>query len=215
LATEKSKFIHQLVLDLKPKRQWSAFSRLVFWMFSIISICSFVMILYKPFRSNSLSDLFSYPRFLLEIVSAFCFSSFLVYSLFASLIPSFKIKKSIVVLGLSSGSLFITTLLLSLFTHSPAVSKLGARPHCVEEVFVYGLVSILSFLLYLKHSDYLPSQFHFFTLGMGVGIIPASLMQLACMYDPIHALLFHYGPIILVGLLGLSLPQIKRIFMNR
>jgi len=37
---------------------------------------------------------------------------------------------------------------------------------------------------------------------LSAGLISALTMQLACMYDPWHALLFHYGPALVLAFLG-------------
>jgi uncharacterized membrane protein YdbT with pleckstrin-like domain len=38
--------------------------------------------------------------------------------------------------------------------------------------------------------------------GAAAAAIPAILMQLACMYDPLHALSYHLTPVLMVAALG-------------
>jgi hypothetical protein len=52
-------------------------------------------------------------------------------------------------------------------------------------------------------------------LGFSAGLISALIMQLACMYDPLHGLLFHFIPALLLGALGWLLSDRIKTYMDR
>ncbi|WP_158678829.1 hypothetical protein [Pseudoalteromonas sp. T1lg75] len=49
------------------------------------------------------------------------------------------------------------------------------------------------------------------SLSLASGMMPALYMQLACMYEPGHILLFHITPGLLVMVIGLGLAWLYRV----
>lgn len=211
---EKSKFIENLVGDLTPSRQWLPSSRAALWWLLTILANAVVMALIQSYRPNFMKHLLNFPRFGIEIFSSFLFCVVLVYWVYSSLIPGNKISKVAISIGIISGITLVGMLLMSFFIMSPPASNLGARAHCVEEVFIFGLVGMLSFLYFLKKIDFTVSWEKYIAMGLCAGLIPATLMQMACMYDPTHSLLWHYGPVLLISLMALLLPKLSRIFKS-
>lgn len=209
MALNKDELIENLATDLSAKRNWRPIWRLVAW-FGLAGLFSSVFMLsLQPFRPNFIDQLIRYPRFSLEIISATSLIAGLSYWFIISLVPGLKPNRILKLSVIAGGLLFIFSLVAGFHWPSPVASDLGSRPHCLEEVFFYGALSLFSILFYLKSSDYHPSPSHFYLIGLGAGLIPATLMQLACMYDPQHGLYFHYAPVIFLGFLGLVLPAIS------
>lgn len=207
---QQNKFIQDLVEDLSPDRNWRPEWRaLTWWLVALLANAS-VMAWVQLYRPHFLTDLLTYPRFSLEILSAFILGSFLIYRSFIALIPGANAPTWVNRIGVLSAFLFIATLVVSFKDASPPASTTGARAYCVEEVFIYGLVSVISLIYFIRKTNFKVSLDKFWIMGLAAGLIPATLMQMACMYGPMHSLLLHYGPILLVSLIALSLRLFKR-----
>jgi hypothetical protein len=87
------------------------------------------------------------------------------------------------------------------FVH-PAVepSMLGRREHCALEGVIYGGPAAVAGLWLLSRGYVLRPVAAALAVGASATVLPATVMQVACMYDPAHAFQYHLGP----GLLVLS-----------
>jgi hypothetical protein len=79
---------------------------------------------------------------------------------------------------------------------------LGKRPHCFVEVLIYGVPILVAGLLLLRRLAPLGRWSAGFVMGAAAGVIPALLMQLACIYIPSHILIYHIAPALAVAVLG-------------
>lgn len=174
----------------------------VWWFFWALTLHVIMMVLVQEFRPSFVSQLLVFPRFFLEILFAFSFTGFLVFWMFSSFVPGYKMSRLWQGIGGAGLVGFVATMVLSFRMESPPSSYLGARPYCLEEVFVYGLVGILSFILITKDRDYPISKIKYSLMGLAAGMIPATLMEMACMYDPMHSIVAHFGPVIILGIVG-------------
>lgn len=82
-------------------------------------------------------------------------------------------------------------------------TMLGKRDHCVWEAYIYSVPPLLG-MIWLQHRRYVLRPL----AGVGyaalaAGILPALMMQLACMYEPLHALQFHVVPALLLTAAGI------------
>ncbi|NCN42446.1 DUF1109 family protein [bacterium] len=211
---KQERFIHDLVGDLKPTHQWLPSWRSAAW-FSVAFLLNAVLMYFaQAYRPGFFQQLLEFPRFLTEILSAFFLSGFLIFWFFSNLVPGNKLRPALFIFGVVSALIFLVTLVLGFQMASPPKSPLGARPFCVEEVFVYGLLGIVSFLFILRKTHYKISIKNYVLLGVGAGLLPATLMQVACLYSPLHGLLLHYGPILVLVPLALLLAPFKK-FIDR
>ncbi len=207
----ESLFIDKLASDLKPGRQWSPVQRALLFV-ALTLLCNVAAFLaYQGFRPGWTTQLLQYWRFLLELICAAIFTGSLVLTLFSKMVPGRKISVLLKNVLWVSGLGFALSLLLSFVGENSMASRVGARGLCVEEVVVYGFISAFVFLYFARKTPIgLPRQ-QFFIMGVAAGLIPGGLMQLACMYSPLHSLLLHYVPALVIGLLTfLLLPLFKR-----
>ena len=77
---------------------------------------------------------------------------------------------------------------------------IGKRPHCHLQVVVFSLpFAFLLFALmknaYPRHGGKLGA-----IAGLSAGLIQVGFMELACMYEPGHNLMWHLGPAIFISL---------------
>ncbi|MCB0357932.1 MAG: hypothetical protein KDD40_13035, partial [Bdellovibrionales bacterium] len=199
-----AKLIDDLVNDLKPNRYRPPLVRTLLWFLFVVLFIAVGMIYIQPWRVNFVDHLLNFPRFSLEIVSASAFTFFVIYWVFTSFVPGNRLSKTSLYLGLGFLLIYAFSIVASFLTPSPPASSLGARPHCVEEVFVFGIIGAMSLCYFLMKIDYQVRPTVRFLLGMGAAFIPGTLMQMACMYNPLHAFLFHYLPCLIVGFIFTS-----------
>lgn len=200
MQNQETSFIEDLVNQLEPRRSWPASWRSFAWFTILLVLNTFAFLAYQSFRPTAGADLLSHPRFVVEILSAIGLIVMLFYSILSDIVPGKKIPGSLKALALFFFLVLISTLYLSFSVPSPESTILGARAFCVEEVLGYGLLGLLTCFYFVRKSDYPFSRRSYLLIGAGTMLIPGFLMQLACMYSPKHALILHYGPV-LVGLL--------------
>lgn len=205
---EKNKFIENLVIKYKPQRHWHPLWRTLFWLVLIFIINVFTIALIQPFRGHFLQELIEHKIFFIEVLSIFVFLYSLVFWLFTSMVPGEKLSKSKMLIGGFSFLVFALCLSLGFIVPSPLETYEGAR-HCVYEIIIYGSIGLISFCYFLRKMDFVLSTNRYFFMGLVSALVPGILMQIACMYTPMHALKWHYGPVLIIGSLGLLFNIVK------
>ena len=211
MSDKQSHFIESLTEDLRPGRYWRPSQRAATWSLMALVVNIVVMASVQEFRPNFTEHLLQFWRFSLEILSASALTFFLIYYVFNQLVPGKKLKPLPLYIGGFGLIGFTLTLFYSFFSASPESSHLGARPLCVEEVLVYGLVGAGFFFYFVRKAQFHVARRQYFLLGLAACLIPGTLMQMACAYTPLHGALLHYFPAVLVGgLVSLILPFFKQ-----
>jgi len=203
LARDKNKFIGNLVADLKPVRPLpSPGVRTGLWYALVVTAT--VMITYgvQEFRPNFWEQLTRFPRLDFELVTGAAWVLVLFYSIFVSNIPGEKISPAVKTLNIVLSSLFAGSVITGFFMESPEASRLGSRSLCDVEVLIYGGGALAGFLFLLQRGIIVSDRWDRWRVGWAAGLVSALTMQLACMYDPLHGLLFHFGPAFILALLG-------------
>lgn len=197
----EDRFIDSLKADLTPVRPVGTVASIgVCWLVASIVYVLALGAALGPFRPGFADQFLSAPRFSLEMLLGIAaLGSFLVVALLES-IP-----------GREAGSLRkVSWILLMAWLAqfvigfaAPALepSMLGKRDHCVWEAYLYS-VPPLGWLLYLQHKRYVLEPVRaVLHAALAAGLMPALMMQIACMYEPGHILSFHVLPIgLLAGL---------------
>ena len=86
-------------------------------------------------------------------------------------------------------------------------SAAGARHACWLEVLLYGGLALIALLLMARRAMLRFSPLAACVFGLVAGLVPAALMQLACMYHPYHGLVCHFGPVLILVVLSLLLTK--------
>ncbi|MCB0329763.1 MAG: DUF1109 family protein [Bdellovibrionales bacterium] len=214
MAIEKKQFLDDLVADLRPVSVLpSPISRAILVCGIAIPVIFSAMYLYQPFRTGVSAFWGSAALFQIEIFLGLFSASVLVFAGFLLVIPGEKAQRSILTFAILSFLLWLALIFHSLLTPHIAVSMVGKREICFLEVPFYGSLLALA-LFYLNRKLLIASPLWVgICFGIGAGLVPAVLMQAACMYDPMHNLLFHVAPILVVmGIaVGISLFRLKRL----
>lgn len=208
---EKQAFIKELASSPRRRRPLMLPSRRAILWFALALLISAALMHYvQVFRPGFADQLFHHPFFLIEIVSALLIAPLGAYIVMTRSIPGERAPKS-VVLGLWVLVLLFVSGFSAGFTHfAPETSTVGARHACWMEVVAYGFVCLLMFAGMVRRGCVRFSWRLGMLYGLVAGLIPAALMQMACMYNPMHALIFHYLPVVVLVPLGLLAMRIIR-----
>lgn len=94
----------------------------------------------------------------------------------------------------------------------PAAGPTGKRAHCFVEGLVFAALPIGLAMVALRRRALAPRGSTGAVVGLAAGVLVATGMQLACQWDPVHALRFHAG---LAGPLALASALIVRFALPR
>ncbi len=212
MQTNKDDLINQLTQDLQPvKVQMLPWQRTLVWFPLLLAAVAGISWMLDDYRPGFLSQLTEHLRFQIEMATALVVSAVALYATFSGFVPGQYISKPVKWLFGIAVTLLIVSLIWSFFDATPPASREGLRPFCELEALAYGIIALI-ILLFINRKG-LPeiNAQKRFIYGFSVGLIPALIMQIACMYEPAHAVFFHYIPGLIVAGLGILLsPRIFR-----
>ena len=194
--------IQSLTADLKPMRPRTAIwtPALIWLIFSWLYVIAITLHI-GPLREGALQALTHSPHFALETFAGLIAGGLFAVLAFAESIPGAQ-KKWLFWLALSAAVLWVGSYVIGLVAPALEPSRIGKRPHCVLEAYLYsGPPLILGYTLLFRRYPINSIRTGFF-MGLSAGAIPALLMQISCMYMPAHILTHHIGPILPIAVLG-------------
>ena len=192
--------IDSLAAKLEPtkplKPHWQ---RALAWSLLAHALIIALAILAAPFRGTFYSQLTSQPQFLVEFLIGVSVGPLACLTAFFLAIPSDGgLKKSRIFMALSPILLQILFMTISFFQPALAPSEDGHRPFCYLESGGYGIVPFLIMWFQIKKGY----PWHRGWLGLYLSLASfmpaANIMYIACMYDPLHNLIYHFFPAMLM-----------------
>jgi len=157
--------------------------------------------LFGPLRPGAVSQLGAEPRFLLETslgVAAILWTSLLA---FRSAIPA-ALSRQFAAVGMLLMALWLAQYVIGFVSPALEPSVLGKRRYCYFETLVYSLPAVLAGLFYVRRLYPLRPVRTAMSVSLAAGMMPALYMQLACMYEPAHILIYHILPGLVVVAVG-------------
>ena len=206
MSYRREDLIAELVSEAKPvARPGRLVWPVLTWLVATSVLALVAMLLTGPFRVGALSQLLANPQRLIEAALGAAAVLALAQAAFRSGIPGHAP-------GLRSASLPLLILLawvgayvLAWLEPEAVYSMDGKRAHCWLEALLYGLPGLLFGYMALRRLFPLHGAWSGLLLGLAAGAVPATLMQLACMWEPSHILLLHILPGLALGGLGAAL----------
>ncbi len=195
---DHSKFIESIVDDLTEQKSiFSPEKRTLLFLPIYVGSIALIMYMIAPYRENFISD-FQSIHFLFEFLSGIICFGLLIYSSYLSVVPGALKKRNHIVFLLLV--LFYSFVVLMSFS-SPALtpSMDGKRATCVFEVLFLSILPLAHLIFLLKRGVFYYKSNITFYAGLACALIPAVIMNIACMYDPIHNFKFHFMPVFIVG----------------
>lgn len=203
MASDKNTFIAELVTAHTPRPPLPLpWRRAAAWYTVSLLLTALAMRTVQVFRPGLPGQLAAHPVFAVEVFAGLLTAGMAAYLVLLCAVPGERVPRRLLAAAAGLAALFLGALALSLTHLAPPSSAVGARAACHLEVLVYGLFTLAALGWMVRRSYLRFSHRYALLLGIGAGLVPAALMQLACMYDPLHALQFHYGPVIVLCVLG-------------
>jgi len=200
---EPDRTIRTLVDDLTPTGGpvRSGRTALLWWIAAMIAT-GIVMAVVQPFRPGFVDQLLTTPRFAFEIGLGLVVSAAMAQAAFRLGIPDNRSPWR-----RARGPLVLLAIWLGLFAiaiFSPELepSKAGHRPMCYLEILLYAFPSTLAGLFIVRRWLPLEAATVGAWMGLAAGLVPAFLMQLACMFEPMHVITWHLLPILGTAAVG-------------
>lgn len=195
--------IRTLVDDLTPIGRPPDFSRYAAtWWIPAMIVTGGVMALFAPFRPGVVDQLIASPRFAFESILGLFVCAGITRAAFGLGIPDVRnqwrrARVALVLLAIWLG-LFAVATIAPVFEPSMA----GKRPFCNLEVLLYAIPLTIAGIVAIRRMMPLDPAKTGAWMGFAAGLIPAYLMQIACMHEPWHIITFHLAPTIGTALIG-------------
>jgi len=201
LVTKKA-FIDELTTDLHPAPSLlSPPLRSALWFYLSLAVLGGVMYVIQPFRDGALTDLLN-PRFLVETLLPLVALTMMAFLALLTAIPGVFVSKAWQIVAFVPLVLFILSMVLGVFSFpSLEPSMVGKRPSCFLEVLGLSWIAVLFIVVLLRRAFVFQKVQTGLFVGLASAAIPMTLMQVACMYQPQHALTHHVAPALVVGVL--------------
>lgn len=202
--------IDNLSRDLLPVRPRAGGDGLaLLWWLVVLAAAVALAVLTGHWRPGAFGELLSAPRFALEMGLGVVALLSLTLLLFRMAVPG-RGSRRVTVIALGIALLWPAMLVWNGLAPPVAVSVLGKRPHCAIEVFAIALVPALHGAWLLLRRYPLRPVPTVAGIVLVAGLAPALVMQLACMYSPRHALMYHWFPALLMALLTAGIMALAR-----
>ena len=201
--TTREQFLDQLVSDneggIKP---YSLLRATALWLVLAWGFVVLATLWVQALRPGWFSQLLNHPQFAFETLSGLIAIVLLSLLVFRMGVPASR-RRWLLVGTVVATVVWISSFIVGLI-YQPALelSMMGKREFCRYETLVFALPPLILGMFYLHRAWVLNWTLSAFGLGALSAMLPAWLMQMACMYDPAHILQAHIAPIIVVGLFG-------------
>lgn len=160
-----------------------------------------VTLLAGPIRPGAIAQLGNHPRFLLETMLGVAAILWVSLAAFRASVPG-ALTRGFKLTGVALIGIWLAQYVIGFISPALEPSMLGERAHCNVETLLYALpVTLAGLFIVHRHYPLRPAQAGLF-VGLAAGMLPALFMQLACMYEPAHILLFHVLPGLLVAVIA-------------
>ncbi len=193
MTNSTEKLITNLARELTPSRRLlPTWVIILSWLLVASTYVGVTTALLGPIRPGVVEQLLV-PRFGLEMATGFAAIAFAITYAVPLSVPGHA-PRLLGMLALLSTVLWTALVASGFFYPSLEPSMLGKRPHCATEAFLYSIPPLLTVAVTIARRYPLARHTPFVWAATASGLLPAVTMQIACMYDPSHALPFHIGP---------------------
>jgi hypothetical protein len=155
-----------------------------------------------PMRPGWFAQLGEHPRLQLELLLGLAAGGLAILGVGQLSIPSPRHVRARAVPALLALGAWTATCLWGLWDPAVPPSMAGKRAHCWVEILAWAAPLAILGLWLARRGAPLARTSTGALLGAAAASIPAVWMQVACMYDPAHILVYHLAPIGVVAILG-------------
>lgn len=167
------------------------------WLVLSVTYVLFLGVSIAPFRLG-FDDQLLESRFLLEMLMGVGAAACFLRTALAESVPGIDVRWSrrvgwLLLLG------WFSQFLIGLEWPTFEASMLGKREHCAWEAYLYSVPPLLVLVGLQRRRFVLEPVRAVFHAAIAAGLLPALMMQLACMYEPAHILKFHVLPVAILA----------------
>ena len=199
---KKDDFVDHLAADLTPRRRFSPAAILVIWLTVSWAFVIAVTFATGDLRPGALTQLLHSPRFLLECVLGLAVGVLAFRAGVLLALPGRVSWRRVVPETVALIAVWFGAYAYGLIDPALEPSMVGKRPHCFAETFLFSSLPIALGLWFVARRTPIQRGWTGALVGASAASLPALMMQIACMYDPKHILVFHLVPVVVMGLFG-------------
>jgi hypothetical protein len=198
--------VRELVADLRPVRRSAAPAAVaLLWLAAGGLFVVTALLSTGSLRPGVAAELASSPRFLVESALGLGAGAAAIYAVARLRIPDATATR-----GLAGPALLLllgwgATLAYGLVDPAVDPSNAGMRPGCTRDILIVSGLLLGPTLWLAARAAPLARAWTGALAGAAAAALPASYMQLGCMYDPAHALGHHLLPVAITAALGAAL----------
>ncbi len=194
MVKDRKQLLDTLVADLEPVAPAPRLSlTVVAWLLASLGYIAVVSWMLGPLRPGALGELVAVPQFSFEMGAGIAGIVLAAVALFLSSVPGRRARPLAVVSALAL-AVWLAMLLLGFWHPALDSGMAGKRPHCYLETLLYALPPTLLGLWQVRRFYPLRPVQTAMAVGLVAGLFSAWYMQLACMYEPAHGIVFHLVP---------------------
>lgn len=204
-----NELIDKLSADLEPVgRPPALWPGLLAWLLLSVAGAAAISLLLGPWRAGAVEQLLGTPRFTIEVLTGVLALLCLSVTALLDSIPG-RASRTMRIAGWLLFGLWVGHFFAGLAQPVFEPSMAGKREHCSLEAYVLSALPVLG-LVWLQRRRYPLDRVRAAAHAAAAGaMIPALLMQFACMYDARHILEFHVAPIAVIVALAASLAWLR------
>ena len=158
----------------------------------------------QTMRPNWLQELLSSPHFAIETLSGLLAIILLSTWVFRLGVPASG-GRLLLVAGMVALLVWVGSVIVGLQNPALPASMAGKREFCRYEVLIYSLPLLIFGLHFLNRAYVLQWPVSASAMGVVSALIPAWMMQIACMYDPAHIIEGHLIPVVLIAVFACAI----------
>jgi hypothetical protein len=209
VTRSREQLIRGLVDDLAPRQRLASRRVAVLaWLALSVTLVAMATLVTGPLRPGALAQLVSDPGFTFDLLLGAVVAVLAVVGLMRLRIPGAASGRRV---GLPVLALLVGWggfQLLESLAPPVAASALGARSLCWLQVLLFALPPLAVALAIARRAAPLERAWTGLAAGLAAGALSALAMQIGCMDEPLHALVAHLGPVLLVAAVGAGLGRL-------
>ena len=211
MANRKESFIKGLSELCKPVRPLPRPSvRGAVWSVVALVVAVGLTWMVQPFRPGFMEQLATHPVFVAEVVSGLLLVPLTAYALLVLSVPGGRVPVSVIVLLSFLATVFLFCQPLAFAGLAPESTMVGKRAACWLEVIIYGTILLALIHWFLRKAMPRFGWRGRIATGLCAGLLPAVLMEIACLYEPHHQVHYHYLPMLVPVLCALAHHAVRR-----
>jgi len=202
-AVRRHEIIEQLSSDLEAVRPLAApWQGAALWGAAAWAIVLALTLATGPLRAGALSALGEHLRYTFEAFLGLALGAVAIHSALVLGVPGAARPFFRVAAVLALAAAWMGAFVYGLWHPAFPPSMLGKRAHCMVETYLFSLAPLLLGMIALRRRIALERAWAGALVGAASAAIPAVVMQIACMYDPLHILVYHFTPVAALALAG-------------